>query len=201
MINLTPYKAIQSNLFVRIEVAEYKAAAGDEYSSEVIRVSDRLTSYTLNGEVYTGAGRLMSIGSTVSELRPSNGQLTLSLSGIPNSSIFEIVNSKIKGCPVTIYRVIFDVATGLALNTEGNPLTRFKGFVNNYTLVEEYDNQTRISNNMLTLTCASSVDVLANKYGGRKTNPDSMKKYYPLDLSMDRVPALEDTSFDFGRTT
>lgn len=198
MIDLTPYESVQSNLFVRIQVDEYRNDPYDEYTAEVLRFSDMLLPYTINEEEYYGIGRLMGITQSSSEIRISSGQLTITVSGIPNTRIAEIVNSKIKGAPVTIYRVLFDPSTGEKLDIPGNPLGRFKGFVNNYSIQEEYDNASKTAKNTLVLTCASSVDVLSNKTGGRKTNPSSMKKHYPDDVSFDRVPTLEKTTFNFG---
>lgn len=196
-INLSSYTSIQSNLFVRIEVPEY-TTDGVTFTSEVLRFSDLNTSYTINDEVYLGAGNLLSITSSTSELRPSGSDVTISLSGIPNTSIAEIVKSKIKGCAVRIYRVLFDASTGEYLDIEGNPLGRFRGFVNNFSLTEEWDNLTRTSSNTIVLTCSSSASVLQNKVSGRKTNPESQKKFFPNDLSMDRVPNLENSTFNFG---
>lgn len=198
MIDLTSYSSIQSNLFVRIHVAEYKVNPGDAYQDVVLKFSDKRGTFLLDGEEYIGLGSLMGITSTSSEIRASSGELTITISGIPNTSIFEIVNSKIKGCPVRISRVLFDPVTGEQLDIEGNPLARFRGFVNNFSLEETWDFNTRTSSNTITLICASSIDVLSNKFAGRKTNPYSEKKYFPSDLSMDRVPTLENATFDFG---
>jgi len=198
MINLSGYGAIQSNLFIRIEVDYYKATAGSAATSQILTFSDRQESFTLDGDTYVGLGRLMGVTATSSELRSSSGEVTITISGIPNSSIYEIVNSRIKGCPVRITRVLFDPVTNTQLAIEGNPLARFRGFVNNYSLQEDYDNVTRTSTNTIVLVCASALDVLSNKVAGRKTNPYSQKKFYPSDLSMDRVPTLENATFDFG---
>lgn len=198
MPTIADYSSIQSNLFVRIQVDYYKATAGSSATSEVLTFSDLRTAYTINGEVYTGLGNLMNVSESSSELRPSSGELTIAISGIPNSSIYEIVNSRIKGCPVRIYRGLFDATTGADLPIANNILARYRGFVNNYSLQEEYDIQTRTASNTIILICNSSIDVLQNKVTGRKTNPTSQKKFYPTDVSMDRVPTLENATFNFG---
>ena len=197
-MDLSSYGAIQSNLFVRIQVDEYRTTTSGSYSSMVLRFSDLNTSYTLNGESYVGTGALMSITSTSSEISAAGSELVITLSGIPNSSIFEIMNSKIKGCPVVVNRVLFNAETGSFLAIEGNPLGRFSGFVNNYSLNEEFDNTTRTSSNTLVLTCSSNVSILENKIAGRKTNPQSQKNFYPSDISMNRVPNLVNAVYDFG---
>lgn len=195
---LNTYRQVQSNLFVRLQVDQYKASSGDSYSAQVLRFSDLRTGYTINDEVYTGVGNLMSVTSSTSELRSSSAQLSITLTGIPSSAIAEIMASKIKGSPIRIYRVMFDPVTGDKLDLPVNPLTRYRGFVNNFSLQETYDPITRTSVNTIILICSSSVDVLANKYAGRKTNPQSNKKYFPDDISMDRVPTLQNSTFNFG---
>jgi len=140
-------------------------------------------------------GALTGVSSTRSELRTSSNSVTVSLSGIPNSSIIEIINSKIKSSRVDIYRAYFDAQTNAQI---GDVQGRFKGFVNNYSLEEDFDINARTSTNTILLECASNIDVLGNKRTGRKTNPESQKKHFPNDLSMDRVPNLENTTFDFG---
>jgi hypothetical protein len=79
-----------------------------------------------------------------------------------------------------------------------NPIGRFFGFVNNYQLAEDYSIETRTASNTIVMTCSSVVDVLDNKISGRKTNPASQKLYFPNDLSMDRVPSLVNSVFNFG---
>jgi DNA repair exonuclease SbcCD nuclease subunit len=42
------------------------------------------------------------------------------------------------------------------------------------------------------------VELLNNKTSGRRTNPGDQKEWYPTDLSMDRVPGLANSNFNFG---
>lgn len=196
--NLSSYSSVQSNLFVRVQIDEYSLTAGGPYTAEVLRFSDAITTYTVDSESYTPLGSLMAITASASELRVSANELTITLSGIPATSIAEIVNSKLKGAPVSVYRLFSNATTGTALAIAGNPSGRFRGFVNNYAINEEWDNLTRVTTNTLVLSCASAVDVLNRKISGRKTNPESQKRFFPTDLSMDRVPNLENATFNFG---
>lgn len=191
------YSALQSNLFVRIDIEEYRTTPGGSYTSQVLRFSDNRVSFDINGESYVGLGTLMNVTSASSELRVSSGELTIVISGIPDASIAAIAYSRIKGSPVTVWRAFFDPTTGGDIPITG-PFGRFVGFVNNYSLQEEYDVDSRTATNTLALICNSSVDVLQNKIAGRKTNPSSHQAFYPGDLSMDRVPTLKNAEFDFG---
>jgi len=198
MINLTSYSSVQSNLFVRLEIEEYRTSPSGAYTSQVLRFSDRLGNHDIEGETYIGLGNLMGVTAVNSELRVSGNEMTVSLSGIPNTSIAEVLYSKIKGSNIKIWRALFNASTGEFLNIADNPVGRFQGFVNNFALTEEFDVENRSSSNTLVLTCSSVVDVLANKIAGRRTNPSSQNRFFPNDRSMDRVPTIENAYFDFG---
>lgn len=188
VLNLSSYTSIESNLFVKITLP-----------SSTLLFSDRLTSTVINGDTYVGLGKLLSITGSNSELRSTSQEVTIGISGVPDSMITDIVNSNIKGNSVRITRGLFNATTGAFLSSvTGNPVNRFSGYVNNVALEEEYDIDNRVSSNTILLSCASNVDILQNKIAGRRTNPASMKKFYSTDISMDRVPSLESSYFDFG---
>jgi hypothetical protein len=195
MINLSTYPAVRTALFVRIDVDEYRTAPDEPFGPVVLAMTDHNQNYNIDSQLYVPLGNLLNITATNNELRASSAQVTVSISGIPNNSIAEIVNSKIKSAPVRIYRGYFNPQTNQII---GDILGLFRGFVNNYSLQEDYDVDARTASNTVVLQCASTIDILSRKYSGRKTNPESQKKYFPTDLSMDRVPALERTTFDFG---
>jgi hypothetical protein len=185
---LTSYKSIESNLFVKIELA-----------SSNLLFSDRLVSTTIAGDTYVGLGKLLSITNSSSEIRSTSGEITIGISGIPNTSITDITDANIKGSLITVRRGLFNAVTGSFLSSvTGNPIKRFSGYVNNISLQEDYDVDARVSSNTLVLVCSSNVDILSNKISGRKTNPSSEKRFFPNDLSMDRVTTLESSYFDFG---
>lgn len=194
MIDLSSYTAVRTSLFVRIQIDEYRTSPSGSYTQEVLTFTDHNTNYTINGEVYQNLGNLMNVTSSRSQIRASANTVSISLSGIPNSAIAEIVNSKIKSSPVRILRGYFDSNGNLIGELQG----RFRGFVNNYSLEEEYNIDSRTATNQIIIECASSIDVLQNKYAGRRTNPESEKRFFANDLGFDRVPNLENTTFNFG---
>lgn len=198
-INLSAYTSVETGLFVRIQVDEYRTTSTGSYTSEVLKFSDYIRPITINSESYTGLGRLVGISSTASELTTSNGSITISLSGIPNSSLAEIIYSKIKGSPVEVWRVFFNPVTGEQLAITGNPAGRFFGIVDNYSLDEEYDYDSRTASNRITMTCSSILQILDNKVTGRRTNPTDQRYFYATDASMDRVPNLKDSYYNFGQ--
>ena len=197
-INLSSYKSIQTALFVRMVVPYYKSSPSATPASEVLRFSQYNQPVTINSEVYSPLGGLLSVSDSSSDLRPSSGTFTVAISGIPNTSIAEIINSRIKGSTIQVYRAVFDATTWQLLSISDNPVGRFQGIVNNYSLEEDWNPGATIVSNRIILTCSSTVDVLTGKIAGRRTNPTDEKAFYPSDLAMDRVPTLAESNFNFG---
>jgi len=193
-INLTSYQSLRTALFVRIDVAQYRTTSSASFTSEILTFSDHSGTFAINGQDYVPLGDLLAVSSTSSELRASGNEITISISGIPNASIAEIVHSKIKGSPVKLYRAYFTEAGVQIGTTQG----RWIGSVNNYTLDEEYDPLGKSATNTIQIDCLSNVELLQNKVAGRKTNPSSMKVLNYSDTSFDRAPNLLGSSFDFG---
>jgi hypothetical protein len=199
MATLASYNSIQSNLFVKLTIDQYRTSNSGTYAQNILRFSDSLTDRTFNGETYTALGRLLGITQSSSDLKVTGNQLNITLAAIPDSAIYEIVNSKIKTSKIEVFRAFYDNATGNLLPVSLNPVGRFIGLVSNYSLDEQWDSINMTSTNTLILVCASQVDILSKKVSGRCTSPSSMKKFFPNDASMDRVPVLEKATFDFGK--
>ena len=196
--NLTSYKSLQSGIFVRINCEYYKANSAASPSTQVLRFSDLNRTITIGGENYVGLGNLMSITSSASEIKIGNSEISIGITGVPNSSISEVINSRFKGSEVIVYRGLFNPTTNVLLAVSGNPFKRFHGVITNYTINEEYDNDTLTSSSTITFTASSMVEVLGNTAKGRRTNPKDQKSFYPTDVSMDRIPALVRSKFNFG---
>ena len=197
MATLNDYTHIRTAIYVKMEIAEYWN--GSEFEYETIAFSDDFTDLVFGGVLYTALGSLMDVTSTFSDLESTSDTVTIVLTGIPNRSIEEIVKSKIKSAPVTIYRGFFNQDGSVITDLDfPNPLQRFEGYVNNYSLQEDWDSETRTASNTISIEVGSKIDVIQRKVSGRKTNPVNLGRYYPSDKSFDNVPALVDQKVNFG---
>ena len=82
-IDLSSYRSIQTNLFVKLDVPGY----------QVLTFSDYHKDYVINGTTYQALGELLSISDTTDELRASPKDVTVVISGIPAGNITEILNN------------------------------------------------------------------------------------------------------------
>jgi len=189
--DLSSYRTVQSNLFVKIVLS---------YTSSTLLFSDNTDTVTIGSDTYVGLGELMGVSASASDLKSTDSQVTITISGIPNTSLTDIMNSRIKGSRVYIYRTFFDAVTRQPLAIAGNPAGRFTGFVNNYSLTEELTPETRSGTNTISIECTGLMGVLANTSKGRRTNPEDQKFYYASDTCFDRVPGLVGAYWNFGAT-
>lgn len=196
---LSDYKHVRTALFVKIEIAEYLQFPLGNLAPETLLFSDHSSDFTLGGLTYTALGNLVGVSSSVGEISASDSSLTITLSGIPDSSINAVVKSNFLGSPVTIERGFFAQSGELIDEASTpNPIGRFTGFINNVGLEESWDVDDRLSTNTIVIECSSTVALMAQKTSGRKTNSTSMKRHYPNDTSFDRVGAIANADTNFG---
>ena len=188
MINFSSYSSIEANLFVRLDITDYK----------VLTFSDYPIPYTINGEQYTGLGQLLNVGNTDSNLRATPQDLSITISGILQSNISDVLNYKIKGSNIILYRAFFDPNTNELLTISGNPASKFNGVVSNFDISDDLVMESEEGTVSINFICTSVVELLNNKIVGRRTNPIDQRLYYPNDPSMDRVPNLSKSNFNFG---
>jgi hypothetical protein len=187
-LDLSTYDSLQTNLFVRLDIPGY----------QVLTFSDYHKNLTFGGTTYSGLGQLLSLSNTTNNLRATSEELSMSISGIPAGNITDILNNKVKGSSLKVYRAFFDSITGELLNIAGNPAGKFQGVVNNFDISDDLEMGSDTGTITLTLTATSVVDMLTKKVSGRRTNPIDQKALYPNDQSMDRVPSLAKSNFNFG---
>ena len=185
-IDLSSYRSIQTNLFVKLDIPGYS----------VLTFSDYHKNYTIDGTNYTGLGQLLNVGNSDDSLRAAPSEISISISGIPSGNVTDIINNRIKGSECKIYRGFFNINTGELLSIAGNPAGKFQGIVSNYEIADDLGMGESTGTVTLTLTVTSVVELLQNKITGRRTNPQD----FPAG-DMARVLPLQKSNFNFGAPT
>lgn len=185
-LDLSTYAAVQTAMFCKLDVT----------GLDTFYFSDYYRPITLNEVTYTGIGNFLSITDTYSELKATKAEVTMTISGIPNTSVTDFINNTVKGSTIEVVRAFFNPMTGQILDIPGNPTGKFKGIVNNYSINETWDGQS--ASNTVSLMCNSIIGQIQTKISGRRTNKQDQRSFYPTDSSMDRVASLANGSFNFG---
>tara|TARA_R110000803_G_scaffold83934_1_gene150051 strand:+ start:7271 stop:7840 length:570 start_codon:yes stop_codon:yes gene_type:complete len=149
-------------------------------------LSDAYNPLTVDGNVYTNLGSLMSVSDIQDDYKSTQGTVTIAISGIPNTPDFMqiILNEKIKGGEVNMYRAFYDTTT---LVQEANSFLRYKGIISNYNVEENTNIINGTSTNTLILSCSNVFSILSRKIAGQRTNGSSRRQFYTGDASFDNV--------------
>ena len=167
-------------------------------TSNVYYVSTAWKPVTYNTNTYTELGAFLNISDMTEDIKTTNGDITLQLTGIPSNQDYmaEVLTTPIKGGEVTVYRAFFNDDYSL---DSGNVFQRFKGIITNFA-IEETENILEGSlTSTIGISCASINTILENKISGQRTAPVDRDKFYPGDQTFYRVPELQNVQFDFGR--
>ncbi len=163
---------------------------------------------TYQGDTYLGLGHFLGMDQIQDDLKATNNGLQISLSGIPKATgeqgldsyasyVALILDQKIKGSLIQIYRVFFDIDT-MALLTNSVSM-RFSGYISNFSITDGIDLEAKNNTKTVVITCASVNSILERQITGRRTNQADQRSLYPDDASMDRVAIISNTAFDFGK--
>lgn len=157
---------------------------------------------TYDGHDYTGLGSLISMTEIQDDLKATNNQISLTLSGLPPDDnepnyMGIVLNSKIKGSRIRIFRAFFNPSSG---NYDPSAVyLRFNGYVSNFALNENWDQDNKLVSNSITIQCSSVHSIMEKQFSGRRTNDQDQKYWYPTDTGMYRVKIISDGNFDFGK--
>lgn len=153
---------------------------------------------TVNGTVFSGLGSLLNITNIDRQVKATSGDLGVSLTGIDSTNIALILSATIKGSKIEVWRGFLDSNNQIITTPTQQFFKRYQGLVSTVAISEDFDTEKRIRVATCVLSCASFRTILQNRVGGIRTNPSIWKTFYPNDTSMDRVPIIAATYFDFG---
>lgn len=165
-------------------------------------ISNLYAPITYNGNTYTQLGHFLNMSELQDDLKATNNNITISMSGIPpddgSPNYMNIVlNSNIKGSRVQIFRAFFNYTNDALI--PGAVYQRFNGYVSNYALNENWDQDGKLVSNTISIQCSSVHAILERKYSGRRTNNQDQTFFFPGDTGFFLVKDLADSQFDFGK--
>ena len=159
----------------------------------------------VTGPIYQALAGFLTVSDRQNNISNANDEVQVTLSAIPANYIAATIDTQIKGGEINIYRVFFDYATQEVITNA--VYRRFTGIISNYSVQEDITTtgQTPEVNHTITIIASSIMGVLENKISGRRTNQEDYQIVWPelansaTDPSMNRVEALFNSSFDFGK--
>jgi hypothetical protein len=168
-------------------------------------VSNCYKDVVYNGNTYQALAGFLTVSEIQNNISNANDEIQVSLSAIPPTYIAATLDTQIKGGEINIYRAFFDYTTQQVITDA--VYRRFTGIISNYSVQEDINTlgQTPEVNHTITIIASSIMGVLENRVSGRRTNQEDYQIVWAelgnssTDPSMNRVEALFNSSFDFGK--
>ena len=157
-------------------------------------ISNSWKAITYDGNVYTQLGSFLSIGEFTEDIKTTNGDLSMVLTGIPAGNVRTVMENPVKGGVVKVYRAFFD--DNYAVTTV---YPRYNGIITNYNISESVALAQGDITNSVGISVASINTILENRINGQRTTPQDRARHFPGDTTFARVPVINNTAFDFGR--
>ncbi len=154
---------------------------------------------TVGGITFTNLGSLLSVGDVQRDMRSTSDDMTIALTGINPTNIGIILGNDIKGSLVEVWRGFFDDNNQIITTPTTQFFKRYQGIINSVSITEDFNSEMRTRIATCSIACSSMRRILENRLGGVKTNQSSWQFLYPGDTSMNRVAAITNTYFDFGK--
>ena len=170
-----------------------------QIGGNVYYMSSAYKPITIGSNTYNELGSFLTIDDFSDNIRQTQGDIALTLSGIPSNEDYmaQILAEPIKGGNVTIKRGFFNISNA-EIQTD-QVFTRYKGVITNFSV---QDDAVRIENKetmSITLLTSSINSVLKEQISGQRTNPEERKRLFAGDKIFDKIPDLYNTAFDFGK--
>ena len=154
---------------------------------------------TVDGMTFTNLGSLMTISQIQRDIKATSADMSIQLTGVDGSNVGIILSSDIKGSNIDIWRGFLDSNNQIITSPSQQFFKRYTGIVSSVSISEDFNAQLRTRVATCGLSCASFRTILENRVQGVKTVPKAWNFFYPGDTSMDRVPVIASTFFDFGK--
>ena len=153
---------------------------------------------SVDGMTFTNLGSLLQLSDIKRDIKANSSDLNISLTGVDGTNVSIVLSSDIKGSRIEVWRGFLDSDNHIIQTPTQQFFKRYQGIVSNYSITEDWNEQARSRVATIGISCASFRTILENRVGGVRTTPKIWQVFYPGDASMNRVPAIAGSYFDFG---
>ena len=149
---------------------------------------------------FSGLSQLVKIGQAQRDIKSTANETTITLVGIDTANLALVLGAGIKGSKVEMWHGFFDANNELiTTGGTGGLYQFFTGFVNSFTIGEQFMEEIRGYVGTITVSASSIQLVLQNRTAGRYTNDNSWKQFNATDTSMNRVNFIQTINYQFGK--
>ena len=159
-----------------------------------------ITVPSVSPDPFTGLGQLIRVGSAQRDIKSTANETTITMIGIDTAMLGIVLAEKIKGSKIELWHGFFNSQNQLVTATGTGLYQYFSGYVNTFSISEEWMEEARSFAGAITISASSFQLILQNRTSGRYTNDAAWKAVNPTDTSMNRVNFISTINYAFGKT-
>ena len=150
---------------------------------------------------FDALGVLVKINDVQRDIKSTANETTVTLVGLDTSLLGWVLGQNAKGCLIEMWHGFFnDNGTLITTGGTGGLYKFFTGYINSFTISEQWMEEVRQYFGVITLSASSVQIILQNRTAGRYTNNNAWQFWNNGDTSMNRVAYIETINYAFGKT-
>lgn len=159
-----------------------------------------ITVPSVSSSPFAALGQLIKVGAAQRDIKSTANETTITMVGIDTAMLGLVLAEKIKGSKIELWHGFFDANNNLITATGPGLYQYFLGYVNSFSISEEWMEEVRSFAGAITISASSFQLILQNRTAGRYTNDAAWKAVTPNDTSMNRVNFISTINYAFGKT-
>lgn len=159
-----------------------------------------ITVPSVSADPFTALGQLIKVGGAQRDIKSTANETTITMVGIDTAMLGIVLAEKIKGSKIELWHGFFNSANQLVTATGTGLYQYFSGYVNTFSISEEWMEDARSFAGAITISASSFQLILQNRTSGRYTNDAAWKAVNSTDTSMNRVNFISTINYAFGKT-
>lgn len=161
---------------------------------------NQITVPAVDANPFNGVSALVKVGDVQRDIKSTANETTATLVGIDSALLGWVLGLQVKGSLIEMWHGFFDNNNELITTGGTGGLYKFfTGYINSFTISEQYMEELRSYVGVITVSAASIQIILQNRTAGRFTNNNAWQFFNPSDSSMDRVASVETIVYFFGK--
>lgn len=159
-----------------------------------------ITVSAVDSQPFDGLSGLMGIGDVQRDIKSTANETSATIIGIDTTYLAWALSQQIKGSLIEMWHGFFNTdGTLITTGGTGGLYKFFTGYINSFQIAEQWMEEVRSYVGTITVSASSIQIILQNRTAGRYTNDNAWQFFNAGDTSMNRVPAIENVNYFFGK--
>ncbi len=193
------YSTIMEN---SIRYADFVRVTTADATYRFATTPNAMTIPAVDANSFSAVGVLMKVGNAQRDIKSTANETTFTLVGIDTAMLGFVLGQNVKGAQIEAWHGFFNTdGTLITSGGTGGLYQFFNGYINSFSISEEWLEEVRQFVGVITVNAASIQLILKNRVAGRYTNNNSWQFFNSTDTGMNRVSFISTIQYYFGKTT